>query len=68
MDAHREGLKDNVLTVYAKLCFLLIERQPWIQEGAWTRNARTSDVSDIEEDTVIDVDASDQVPPCLLFT
>ena len=36
-------------------------RQQWGQGGSWTANACSSDVSEVEEDEVIDVDATDQV-------
>ena len=36
-------------------------RQQWGQAGSWTAHACSSDVSEVEEDEVIDVDATDQV-------
>ena len=46
--------------INAALC-IPVDRPRWDQCGAWTSVARTDDLSDMDDNDVIEVDASQQV-------
>lgn len=48
-------------TVDTALCTPPVERPRWDQGGAWTSGARNDDLSDMDDNDVIEVDASQQV-------